>query len=188
MVREWIGGYLARLRVRFAPGDWPEPGSEEFGEWVKGWVTALSLKQVSEREASLAAESLLLAPPNFRREWIPRVVAEIESNRSQVGAPAATREAAQLASRNCEHCGGMGLAIVWHPRPNPADRIPETVAAHCVCQHGRWMRRRLTEQDAELVRRIPDFADVQEGRSLWLSEPPEPVEAISADEEWQGPR
>ncbi len=83
-------------------------------------------------------------------------MAEIKSIRAAVPGPAALSEraAAQDASHDCPHCGGEGLVII--------DGARSTVAAHCVCPMGRWMRGR-TAQD--MIRRIPDYADYLRDRS-----------------------
>lgn len=106
-------------------------------------------------------------------------------------------------SKNCQTCGGDGLAIVFHPRwagcrvgemfRGEIEEIPTEgggkeyrhvqeptafeVAAHCICALGRWMRARL---DEDLRARVPDVEAIFDGRSRWLLEPPEirPVESI----------
>jgi hypothetical protein len=88
------------------------------------------------------------------------------------------RDNAQLLSRNCQLCGGGGMPIVFH-REWSGSRIghregynsleelvqvpfPAEVAAHCVCPLGRWIR---SKTSAYLNRRIPDGADIVNGRS-----------------------
>jgi hypothetical protein len=70
-----------------------------------------------------------------------------------------TRDNARTLSRDCEYCGGHGMARVYYPeyRGDPTEEvacwgrggevvrkaIPVAVMAHCVCPLGRWMRGRL---------------------------------------------
>jgi hypothetical protein len=71
------------------------------------------------------------------------------------------------------------LATAWASSPDPARRIPVTVAAYCVCSHGRWIKKAHAEKDASLLRWFPDFGEVLDGlRPAWLAHPPE-------REEWQ---
>lgn len=83
----------------------------------------------------------------------------------------------QYESRNCPHCAGNGLAIVFHPA-HSGDRVGKTstgrpfaaeVAAHCLCPVGQWYRERV---DVEEQRRIPRVEDILAGRSKWLMKPP----------------
>lgn len=175
LIREWITGFLERHRALFSPHDWPTDGSEEAAEYVKGWITAFATKQVSEPEASLASRRLVTTPPNWRREHIPAVVKMIEEIRKEKGgeAPAdSTREAAEFASRGCPFCSGVGMCPVYHPCPDPARKESPCVAAHCSCQAGQWMRKRLAETHPELLRRIPDLIAVAQGYSTYQIDPP----------------
>lgn len=84
----------------------------------------------------------------------------------------------------CEHCGESGLVTVFHPDYEgnsimefiDGDRgrftVAARVAAHCVCPRGRTMRD-LTK-DPKVLDRIPDFAYVLAGQSLWVADDPTP--------------
>jgi hypothetical protein len=49
------------------------------------------------------------------------------------------------------------------------ESFPSEVSAHCVCALGRWMRSRTAEA---VKARMPDGADIAEGRSNWSFQPP----------------
>jgi hypothetical protein len=176
MIRDWIVGFLLRHRARLAPPDWPAASAaEEWLEFIKGWVTALALKEVTEAEADLASQRLAANPPNWRREHIPAVLAGVEAIRKEQGSPAAVatnREGAEAASRACERCGGGGLATVWHPLPDDTTQSPRTTAAYCVCQAGRWVENVHRTAYPEVRKRFVDLADVLAGRSAWLVDEP----------------
>jgi hypothetical protein len=174
-VKDWVRGFMDRHRARYAPNDWPTVGTEEYNEFLKGWVTAFALKQASECEADAASVRLATTPPNWRREHIPAVVGMIEAIRKEKGGEqpvGSTREAAEFASRNCQFCSGAGMTTVYHPAPDPARKESACVAAHCSCPAGRWMRSRLAEQSPELLRRIPDLLAVTQGYSTYQIDPP----------------
>lgn len=177
-VRDWIKGFLKDHKARFDPNDWPvDDATEELAEFVRGWVTAFNLKEVSEEEAKTASRRLVLNPPSWRREHIPMVVAAVmdiraERNRSQGIAPGGTLEASRRASRQCPHCCGDGLTSVYHPWPSVEHRIAPTAAAYCVCPAGRHIKKIHAEQDADLLRHIVDFDHVLNGASVYLAEHP----------------
>jgi hypothetical protein len=96
-----------------------------------------------------------------------------------------TRDNARTLSRDCEYCGGHGMARVYYPeyRGDPTEEvacwgrggevvrkaIPVAVMAHCVCPLGRWMRGRL---DGDTLAGIPDLMEILTGRSRWLARDP----------------
>lgn len=174
LVREWIAGFLGRHRARFNPSDWPEPGTEEYREYGLGWITAMATLEATEAEADEASRRLTADPPNWRREHIPKIVGMIRTMREVQGVASDTREDALRRSKDCEYCCGNGIVSVYHPTPDHERRIPVSVGAHCICPHGRWIRRRLSgqEETRDLLRRIPDFSEVLAGLSTWLAEMP----------------
>jgi len=175
-VRQWIGGFLKRHKARFDPRDWPPvEEAEDYRVFVEMWLTAFATREVVEAEADEASRALGPTPPNFRREHLPMVLATIEASRQRRGVQpvTSTREAARDASRDCPHCGSEGLAVAWAECPDAARRIPETVAAHCVCAHGRFIRKIHAEKSPEMLRRIPDFGEVLDRvKPGWLPHPP----------------
>jgi hypothetical protein len=96
-----------------------------------------------------------------------------------------SRDEARERSRGCPHCGGAGLATVFHPRYDGFTStevelvdhggevvrrdVPARVSAHCICPMGEWMR---GKTDLETIRRIPNLLDVLAGRSRWLARDP----------------
>ena len=79
-------------------------------------------------------------------------------------------------NRNCRHCGGNGMPVVFHPRwaggrvlQTSQGAYPVEVAAHCSCPAGQWIRDRTSP---DLQRRIPWVADILAGRSRWSLNPP----------------
>lgn len=174
-VKDWITEFLDRHKARFDPHDWPAADApDERLDFVRGWITAFSLKEVGEKEADEASRRLTISPPNFRREHIPMVLHALEQIRAERNPVTAggTREAARDASRSCPHCGGEGLATAYHPFPDPEQRVSATSAAYCVCHHGRLIRRIHGEKEPELLRRIPDLDLILNGASVYLAEPP----------------
>lgn len=174
LVKEWLSDFLVRHRARFGPHDWPTQGSEEYDEFSRLWLTAFATGQVSESEADAASFRLGSDPPRFRNEHVVKVIEQVKAIRAERGAPSASRLDARERSLSCPHCSGNGICPVYHPDPDPTDRRPESVGAHCVCEHGRWIRRWFGSSDEHrgLLRRIPDFADVLSGSSSWLLESP----------------
>lgn len=175
-VKDWIEGFLRRHKARFAPHDWPaEDATEEWIEFLRGWITGFATRVVTEEEANAASIALASVPnrPKWRGEHLPAIIAQVEASRRASGnETGASREAVREASRDCPHCGGDGLATAWASRPDPL-ASPETVAAHCVCRHGRWIRQATNEKTPELIRRIPDFQAVLLGYLPgWLDHPP----------------
>lgn len=175
-VRQWIGSFLKRHKARFDPRDWPSAeDAEDYREYLLTWITAFATREIAEGEADEASRLLGPTPPNFRREHLPMVLSMIESLRQQRGTqPAAsTRELARDAARDCPYCGSEGLATAWAAHPDAAFKISETVAAYCVCAHGRFIKRSHADKEPAMIRRIPDFGAVLDGEARgWLAHPP----------------
>jgi hypothetical protein len=161
LVKEWIVGFLERHRARFAPNDWPDPDSkpEDWIEFVKGWVTAFALKQISEAEADEASRRLALDPPQWRRDHVPAVVKAVEALRgAKAGPPVASddRAAAVAASRDCPGCSGSGYGSAVDAARTQATGHEVRVAClcPCACPMSRWVERQLAQSDAETLRRL----------------------------------
>lgn len=129
--------------------------------------------------ASAASRRLVLDPPAGRNKHWSKLLelAKEEMGRRPVGtarrpADISTREGAEAASKSCDRCGGVGLTTVYHPRPNPAEKIPATVAAYCVCAYGRWVKGNHAARCPDVAKRTPDLADAIGRRCIWLEEPP----------------
>lgn len=170
----WLAEFLEWHRSRFDPFDWPAPDSDEYVEYMIDWQKAFEGEDVSEDEARRASRRLSLAPPKYRREHLPALLAVLAAMRSARVSPTGeplSRDAAKAASYRCEWCSGEGQLTLWHPDPSTRLRIPPTVGAHCVCQHGRFIRSKIAQsKDGEyLLKRIPDFAFVLSGGTGWLT-------------------
>jgi hypothetical protein len=192
-VDDWFARFVTRHVQRFPRPDWPDEASEFWISLKRMFVR----NAVSEREADAASEALVESPPAHLDRHAPDLIAKVRESwkASRQGADPADPQALKAESRGCEHCGGAGSATVFRPTPRPscprcggplppdhlacpkceprARRVPRTVAAHCVCPYGRWVRSRLAASDPDVCRRCPDLDDVLAGRSLWLAEDPE---------------
>lgn len=93
-------------------------------------------------------------------------------------------------NRDCPHCGGSGMCIVFHPRHNGTreitmtdrhgrfHRIATEVSAHCTCPVGEWMK---DHTEPAMQRRIPWVRDIHEGRSKWLLFAPGEIQADNGE-------
>lgn len=180
LVKDWVGAFLQRHKARYGPGDWPADATE-MRTYALAWITALACLEATEDEAEAASLSLLESPPRFRADHIANVTAAIKVERERTGKSThkhETRDDARNASKDCQYCGGEGLATVYHPQPDLSRRVPATSAAHCVCSHGRFIRHMLgmKSENASTLRRIPDLALVVNGASGWRLDPPPGVD------------
>ena len=89
------------------------------------------------------------------------------------------------AQGKCEHCGGMGLVTVYHRFYEGSQDVyyehtgrggevrtikaPGTIAAHCMCRLGEWMRDNTEEKIRE---RIPSLIDVLARRTNYQATDP----------------
>lgn len=195
-VEDWFDDFALRHTERF-PREWPAPRSEFWDSLLRRFIK----HGVQEADADAASEALMDSPPAFvdrHPEALLAKVREFWAAAKLADSPPDDADAAKAASRACPHCGGSGLATVYRRSPRgqgapscsscgevlPADhlacpqcvpgarRVPPSVAAHCVCPYGRWMRARLAKDDA-LSRIMPDLGDVLSSRSrAWSPEPP----------------
>jgi hypothetical protein len=184
-VHAWFKNWLRDHRARHPGAKLPDTESEMGQIFFRGWTNAILTSGIHDRETWDAASEALMAEDVRPAQHFARLVALAKDRTTpRPAAPGApeplpsTREAAEAASRECEHCGGGGWMTVVYSRSeatrsatNPTSKIPPSVSAFCGCAHGRFLKR---SQAADLVRRIPDLADVLEGRSGWTL-PPEPT-------------
>ena len=167
-VRDWIGGFLVAHSERFKPADWPRSGTPELRQFTSDWLRAMAVLDppATLDEATTASESLLLTPPDFRRQHIPAIVAAIKARRAATapGRPAATscpdpaQVEARERSRDCPECRGTGWAqrfVLWH-----SIRRPFAVDLFCRCAYGRWHK----AHDPDEIR---DHDDLQAQPELW---------------------
>lgn len=189
---EWIDEFFA-IHIRKHPRDfWPDPDSEEGLELKNDWVVNLRDGNITFDEAKRASQKLLGNPPPFRDKHLPALlnsVASMRALRLATGEDTSlhTHAGCKAASVNCPHCHGEGLVIVYHPQPDPEERIAPTAAAHCVCFLGRWIRARIGAQAPELVKRFVCLQEVFDGRSDYVCEDPtipEPTRHDDLDQFW----
>jgi hypothetical protein len=169
---EWLEIHKARHTLTRLPSSEGVTGKWYYGLWLKRF-NEMGADVPALQEAS---EKLADEPPKQGKDHWPLLrglVADVLRSRGLAVGDATTRETAEAASKECERCGGGGLTTVWHPEPAYELKRPETVSATCACPMGRWVRRRWAElKQDDLIRRTPDWTDVQNGRSMWLAERP----------------
>ena len=172
----WLPEFLAVHQANYSPSDWPNPGTDEWRHYVKFWAKTFDREGVDREEALEASDMLFANPPSFRRQHVQMVMEVIRRERVRRAAMSApeTREAAEAhpESIQCALCGRTGLVTVYHTFRGTKDagsytiggevrKGPTTIAAHCKCPVGRWLRRHTKE---DLLKRIPDYIDVRAGR------------------------
>lgn len=175
LIEEWIEGYMVLIVQRLRPPDWPISGSEEWEAYRVSWKSAFARNGVSKSEAWQALHLVEESPPQFKRDYIPVFLEAVKGLRPSSQPAASSIEAAKLASKGCVYCGPeqpSGFACVFHPRPDPANRIPATVAAFCVCPLGRF---NLECHTPESRRAFADVARILSGQSGWLLDRPHGV-------------
>jgi hypothetical protein len=176
---DWMPRFICLHRKHCSLLGLPEFDSDEGRVLYRTLEKIFENERITEAAAIRASERMLIEPaPSARQHW-PKLLALAKEAMRRDGPSSpdpSTREGAKLASRDCPHCSGEGLVIVWQPGPDPMRADPRAVptcAAHCTCPHGRWIRRRLGEQDRDLLRRVPDLAEVLEGRTAWRPRNPD---------------
>ncbi len=181
-VNEWFGDWIIDHRARHPHTGLPDPESPEGVILYQAWRKVFVKRGVSDLDvATEASERMVAEPPRFPKDHLPKlldlaVAVYRDRNAAGQGNPECDREAAVSASAGCVHCGGQGLAIVYHPRPSRSDRIPADVAAYCVCAMGKWIAANHKQFAVDVYRRTPNLSEVLEGRSVWLAEPPAAVQ------------
>ena len=157
----WIGDVLEKIRGR---GQW----RESYGEGIladyarRGGPDRRPGERTHAGRATAHVGPAPAGPPRPRR--IPDGPAGDPVREAWAALAGDSRDAAELASRDCPHCGGSG----WARLARPARRGPVvTGRTHCLCPAGEWLRMRAAKDDLE---RMPDLALVLEGRSPWKLE------------------
>lgn len=175
----WINRFLKGLIRRFQPHDWPEAGTEDHEDLRREWAGSFDRRRVTEEEAMAVLALLREDPPQWHRDYLPKILESLKTLRADRATTAGLIAKAADAT-DCEHCAGTGLVSVRHKDAAGADmmeidreigdgevvrrRVSSWAAAHCVCPTGRDMRRKT---DAAELRRFPDLARVLSGRSVW---------------------
>jgi hypothetical protein len=179
---EWIETFLTSHAAAFGVHDWPKAGSEEYIDFVNMFIDAFLDNGVGRDEALRASRKLGQNPPKWGRDHLPAILAAVKGMReltARADGAELTKESAVAASRNCGHCCGMGMTVVYLKASAPAPS-PRTCAAHCVCAHGRWMRNQCRKQNADDLAKIPDLALVLTGNSAWADD--EAFNGVADDE------
>lgn len=180
-VKEWIGGFLKRHSARFGPHDWPSAdatgdsdATREYVEFVKGWIRALSLKEIKQAEADEASLRLTLTPPHYRQEHIPMLIAAVLALRAEKlakanptgGAPKdPVRVAAELRCQDCPECGGSGMATrcaLWHSIKNAF-----YLKLFCRCELGSYLK--ANDPDMLKPNQKRNYDDLQARPELWIA-------------------
>lgn len=174
-IDEYFLRFVREHLVRHPRVGLPAMGTDEgdtlFGAWRK---LLAEIDGVSYKALTAASERLLAEPASDRRHFTVLAAFTREAiaarRREGRGHDVSTREGAELASKCCDRCGGTGVVSVFRRPPVP-EGTPSSVAAHCVCALGRWMRR-TWEREPGVLKRIPDLDAVLVNRIPWTTEPP----------------
>ena len=173
--KRWSAEHYTLCRKAGVPKPDSEDGQALFGMLLK----VFAARKITEDAARAATERIALDPPPIRKHIGAVIQAAMEAMKAGGSMPEAlpiddTRETAELASKDCPHCGGAtGLAPVVYRGSDETQRVRST-CAYCVCRLGRWVRRTHERHSPDVFRRIPDLAEVIAGRSAWMS--PEALE------------
>jgi hypothetical protein len=170
----WLEGHVARHGKAGLPPVTSDAGEAEYAAWRANFVhRGIHDEDVATRASEqLVGETLRHSSLHFPR--LVEIAIEVYKGRNaggEAGVDPSSFEAATFASRGCDHCGGTGMAVAYHPEPDAARKVAATVGAHCLCAAGRWIRKAIASKDADLLRRIPDFAEVWQGRTRWSAAP-----------------
>lgn len=172
---DWFEDWLERHLQRHPSAGLPDPRTNTI--YYDAWRNELRRRGVHERDVAEEASERLMAKKHYPSDHFSSLVefaVKIYAERRQAGdldAPLgeSTIEEVRRRCRDCEWCGGQGLAPV-HLRANREDdRTPRCVAATCVCAAGMATRRLYS---ADLARRTPLLADALEGRGAWRADDP----------------
>jgi len=163
--------HLARHPRVGLPALGTDEGDTLFGTWRK---LLAEIDGVSYEALTAASERMVAEPASDRRHFTVLaaftrqaiLARRAEGKRYDLS----TREGAEFASKCCDRCGGTGVVSVFRRPPVP-EGTPSSVAAHCVCALGRWMRRAL-ERAPAVLERIPDLDAVLVNRIPWTTDPP----------------
>ncbi len=101
MTPDELTRFLDRHRIRYAPHDWPDPESEDYGLFIEVWIHAFLKADVNYEDAEQASVELGAKPPRFRSDHLPAIlegVREIEHQRS-VGRQSMANQAWREAMR-----------------------------------------------------------------------------------------
>lgn len=203
LIKEWLPGFLAWHQNLWPDAGWPHEDSAESRRMWSDWLQAFMASHMTEVEATAAAKRIGECPWSEHHD---RIVELVIAARERAAIRAGTQAdlSGQPVGWDCPWCHDDGLALVYDPkydgRPSMMRlcRLPDgsvtnipfamRVAAHCVCDKGRWLRRECT---TDLLPRIPDYAEAIAHQSRWqITDPtrPEPIpmpEGMSQKDYWR---
>jgi hypothetical protein len=147
--RQWLIAHRKTFINVLPP--WPAPGSEDDKATNDALLNALARSRATEEEAHQATRDLTLLTNARFRDRHPALLLEaiqaIRQTHAATSGPASSREQAAQDSRQCVHCGGMGLSIrrrrdglPWAVRtPSGHEGFLAWLTFACVCPMGRYL-------------------------------------------------
>jgi hypothetical protein len=188
LVRDWLEAFLERHKARNPRNDWPEPDSNGGKQLRAAFMDSFIGAKVKKSEADAASVRIAGSDdvPQFVEDYLPAMMVLIDAQRAKIEETKAAKPKPikktepVIGSTRCPRCLS-GFALLFHPQFTGSNvleieredktikRIPAVIAAHCVCPIGRWKRERASDEVRE---RIPDLAEVDAGKFLWLTENP----------------
>lgn len=145
---------------RLSLPDAPEPDTEVFDDYARGWDIEFQRLTALPGEVDRASLATMADPSPWWRDQLKAIVKAIEADRAtNIARPdwpddvPLTREDAERASRSCHLCEGSGWAEVFHrdydgrptiDRTNPdgtVTRSPARFRLACLCAAGKWLLR-----------------------------------------------
>ena len=140
-----------------------------------------------DRDVALAAsERLVEVEHKLSQHW--RLLLEqakaIYRERAQTGGGGAadSREAAELASRGCDDCLGMGLAHRFRrSSESPAGAL---IVLYCTCPMGRWIKAQHERKAPDIRKRIWDLGSLPWLQGVEYRLPPELLTQLAGDPGW----
>jgi hypothetical protein len=172
-VKDWFHDFLADHMKRFPRADWPRPA--ENPQFYSAIKSVFVRHGVTEAVALGASERLAEDPPAHLNDHLPALLKHAreifkEQAAAGTGQPTDSREAAHLASKGCDDCGGDGLA---HRYRHQGERPGQTVVCYCLCPYGRWVEETHRRHSPDVRKRIVDLRDypwLQIGPVSWKDE------------------
>lgn len=172
---DWFADWARRhLRRHHAAG---LPAFDAAHPMFEAWEAEFRQRGVHDEDVADEA-STRLAGRKLRHssEHFPTLVelaVAIYAERRGPAEPAETgMGGARKRSKECPHCDGEGWTDAWWPEETRPAGVPESRSAFCVCEYGRAIRNQQLTIDAAFARGVLDYADVLDGRSRWVAEPP----------------
>lgn len=172
MVGDWLGAFVRQHSARHPAARLPEFDSESGQLVYRVWEREFEALGLDMAQATRASERMLVDPPPRMAEHFKTLLRYSQDAAGGVSG----RDAAMAASKDCQFCGGEGLATVYRParedcRDIPDERyarIPPQIAAWCVCPMGRWIRACHVRRDSNASDLYRDLADVLSKRLRWV--------------------